>query len=74
MSDSPTKRGSSSTETCAACGDTGSVRVYSHEDYGVSFECEYCEECDYGRSLIAADQAAWDDHDAAEHQQDGSDG
>jgi DnaJ-class molecular chaperone len=30
---------------CEDCGGTGSVRVHSHEDYGVSFECEGCEPC-----------------------------
>jgi hypothetical protein len=48
--------------TCVHCGDTGSVRVYSHEDYGVSFESEYCESCDYGRSLITADLCSHEGH------------
>ena len=30
---------------CKTCGDTRSVRVHSHEDYGVSFECESCPDC-----------------------------
>lgn len=30
---------------CETCGDTGSVRVHSWEDYGVSFECESCPDC-----------------------------
>lgn len=42
---------------CEFCGDTGLVRIQSHEDYGVSFESETCEACDYGQALIAADEA-----------------
>ena len=30
---------------CERCGDTGSIRVHSYEDYGISFECESCPEC-----------------------------
>jgi hypothetical protein len=49
-----------SERVCEHCGDTGSVRVHSHEDYGVSFECEYCEHCDLGRGLIAAERVAYE--------------
>lgn len=51
---------------CEDCGDTGSVRVHSHEDYGVSFESELCSACRYGRALIAAEQAEAELHDAAQ--------
>ena len=34
--------------SCERCGDTGLVRVHSHEDYGVSFESEACEHCPAG--------------------------
>lgn len=44
---------------CNKCGDTGSVRVHSHEDYGISFECEYCQDCELGQSLIQDEQKAW---------------
>lgn len=49
---------------CDKCGDTGSVRCYGAEDYGVSFECEYCESCPLGLSLIAADAEAWNDDES----------
>lgn len=56
-------RNESSNLTCEHCGDTGSVRVHGAEDYGVSFESEYCERCAYGLSLIAADMCLWDGHE-----------
>jgi hypothetical protein len=30
---------------CKTCADTRLVRVHSHEDYGVSFESEWCPDC-----------------------------
>jgi hypothetical protein len=38
---------------CESCADTGLVRVNGAEDYGISFESEYCDRCRYGRALIA---------------------
>ena len=49
--------------TCEHCGDTGSVRVHGSQDYGVSFESELCDKCDYGRGLIDADTCIWEGHD-----------
>lgn len=49
---------------CASCAGTGLVRVHGAEDYGVSFESEYCEDCDYGRALIRIEQLEADLHDA----------
>jgi hypothetical protein len=49
---------------CEHCDDTGSVRSPGAEDYGVSFESEYCDYCRYGKALIALDAAEWEVHEA----------
>lgn len=42
---------SCSVSVCDRCGDTGLVRVHSHEDYGVSFESEACD-CPAGLAQV----------------------
>lgn len=37
--------GSRTASLCEDCGGTGSVRVHSHEDYGISYESEECASC-----------------------------
>lgn len=43
---------------CEECGDTGLVRAYGAEDYGVSFESEACERCAAGLRHLEPEERA----------------
>lgn len=52
----PSSQSDTTAAICERCNNTGLVVAHGAEDYGVSFESEYCEACDYGQALTRIDQ------------------